>query len=76
MIFLSSYTDGSSIFDAMPFEGYRCKVIHCAKEKGYAFQRDLYYQYKIFSLLLLLVRSLFDDYKDERTKVVVSRFIP
>jgi hypothetical protein len=60
----------------MPFKGHRCKVFHSTKEKEHEFQQDLYYQYKIFSLLILSVRSAFEDYKDENSKVAVLGFIP
>jgi hypothetical protein len=60
----------------MPFHllGHICNVIHSTKEKGYEFQRDLYYQYKIFSLLILSERSLFEDYKEGKSKVAVLGF--
>ena len=73
---LYSNTDGSSIFDAISFKGHICKLFHSTEEKGYEFQRDLYYQYKIFSLLILSELSLFEDYKEENSKVTVLGFIP
>jgi hypothetical protein len=62
----------------MPFQflRYICNVIHSIKEKEYEFQRKLYYQYKIFSLLILSERSLFEDYKKGDNKVAVLGFIP